>query len=121
MLRMDAAAAAVIFVLLTIVWAITSRGFFWPLHALLPLAVGLAIHAWIVAMAERPRIRERFLGSEALALHVGVAASLWLYLFALWRLGIAATSGRPGRCSGSPPSPACMPSRSPVNRRSTKA
>jgi hypothetical protein len=86
-LTIHAAAIAGVVVLLTAVWAATSRGFFWPIQALLPLAVTLAIHGWIVLLGERPRIRERLLGSEALAIHVGVAASLWLYLFGLWAVG----------------------------------
>jgi uncharacterized membrane protein (GlpM family) len=83
-LTVHAAAVVGLGVVLAVVWATTSRGVFWPIQAMLPLAVTVAIHGWIVVLAERPHIRERFLDSEALAIHFVVAASLWLYLVALW-------------------------------------
>jgi hypothetical protein len=86
-LNAHAAAVAGIGLLLTLVWATTSRGFFWPSQALLPLALTVAIHGWFVVLAERPQSSERFLGSNALAVHAGVAAAMWLYLFSLWAVG----------------------------------
>jgi hypothetical protein len=86
-LRIHAAALAGVAVLLTVIWAATTRGSFWPIQALLPLALTLMIHGWVVRLAERPRIGERFLDSKALASHVGFSAALWIYLGALWAVG----------------------------------
>jgi hypothetical protein len=86
-LRAHCAAVAGIGLLLILVWATTSRGFFWPVQALLPLALTVALHAWLVLMSERPLGRERFLGSNALAAHAGLAAAMWLYLVSLWAVG----------------------------------
>jgi hypothetical protein len=77
------AAVVTVGLLLTIVWATTSRGFFWPVQALLPLALSLGIHAWIVRVNERPSPRV----DPWLAVHVGVSAMTWLYLVGLWVVG----------------------------------
>ena len=86
-LAVHAAAVVVMSLLLTIVWASTTRAFFWPAEAIAPLAATVAVHGWVVMVAERPDLRGRFLDSRALALHTGIAGSLWLYLFALWAIG----------------------------------
>jgi hypothetical protein len=86
-LTIHAAAAAGLALLLAVVWATTTRAYFWPIQALLPVALTLTIHAWIVLLADRPGIRGRFLGSESLAVHVGVSGALWVYLVSLWLVG----------------------------------
>ena len=86
-LRLHTLAAAGVGALLTLVWTMTSRGFFWPIEALLPLALAVAIHAWFVLLGERSLTRKRFLGDNVLAAHFGLAAAMWLYLFALWLVG----------------------------------
>jgi hypothetical protein len=86
-LMLHGAAVAGIGLLLTFVWATTTGGFFWPIQALLPLALTVAIHAWFVLLDERPQTKERFLGSKPLAAHLGIAAAMWLYLVALWAVG----------------------------------
>lgn len=73
--------------LLIIVWALTARGEFWPAHAMLALALLLAIHGWAVLEAARPALRHRLGGSRPLTICVGVAAAHWLYLVALWAEG----------------------------------
>jgi len=86
-LRLHTLAAAGVGALLTLVWTMTSRGFFWPIEALFPLALTVAIHAWFVLLGERSLTRKRFLGDNVLAAHFGLAAAMWLYLFALWLVG----------------------------------
>jgi hypothetical protein len=86
-LKAHAAAVAGIGLLLTLVWATASRGFFWPIQAFLPLALTVALHGWFVLLAERPQSKQWFLGSNVLTAHVGVAAAMWLYLLSLWTVG----------------------------------
>jgi hypothetical protein len=86
-LRIHALAVTGVGALLTVVWATTSRGFFWPIQALLPLALTVAIHGWLVLLEERTLTHERFLGDKFFAAHIGLAAAMWLYLFALWLVG----------------------------------
>jgi signal transduction histidine kinase len=73
-------------VVLVVVWATTTQGYFWPVWALLPLGMALAIHAWVMLVLERPGIRQRTGGSEALAAHLGVSVALWGFLVAVWAL-----------------------------------
>jgi signal transduction histidine kinase len=69
---------------LILIWALTGAGYFWPEWTLLPLAVPLAIHAWIELLASRPDIWRRRGMTEAFAIHAGTAAILSLFLFGVW-------------------------------------
>ena len=69
-----------------LIWAVTSRGYFWPVWIALPLAVALAIHAWFVLLAERPSLVHRFRGSHALAGTTGVGAAVAAFFVAVWAI-----------------------------------
>jgi signal transduction histidine kinase len=71
---------------LIVIWALTSRGYFWPVWVALPFALALAIHAWFYATAEQPALVERFRGSRALARTCGVAVALSVFFFAIWAI-----------------------------------
>jgi signal transduction histidine kinase len=60
-----------------VVWALTRHATFWPEWTLLPLGMLLAGHAWIAVVLERLR-------RPALAIHLGLAALLELFLVAIW-------------------------------------
>jgi signal transduction histidine kinase len=70
--------------LLVMIWAVTGRGYFWPVWTILPLALALAAHGWIELVESRPDLRRRFGTTKALAIHAGVAASLSLFLLLVW-------------------------------------
>jgi signal transduction histidine kinase len=72
--------------LLVVIWATTTQGYFWPGWVLLPLGLALAIHVWVTLVLERPGIRQRTGGSEALAAHVGISVALWGFLVGVWAL-----------------------------------
>ncbi len=77
-------ASAALGALLIVIWALTSRGYFWPMWPLLALAAPLAIHAWAVFATSRPeRWRDRRL-DVAFAIHAGVWAVLMLFLTGVW-------------------------------------
>ena len=38
---------------MTLLWAVTGRGYFWPEWVMLPLALLFAIHAWVELVARR--------------------------------------------------------------------
>ena len=85
-----------------LIWALTTRGTFWPVWALIPLAAVLAVHALGLAARRPPLDLARREMTQALAIHLGVVAAL--VPDARRRSGprpAAATSGRRGRCSGS--------------------
>jgi signal transduction histidine kinase len=83
-LAVYAATVAGISLLLIVIWALTTRGSFWPIHAILPLALTLAIAAWVVRVLERPEMVQRAGGSRALAIHVGLSTAVWAYLVLVW-------------------------------------
>jgi signal transduction histidine kinase len=85
-LEVHAAVDGVIVVALLLIWTLTSRGYFWPIWAWLPLATLLGIHGWLVLLAEEPGIIHRFRDSRTLATSVGVAALLAGFLTAVWAI-----------------------------------
>jgi hypothetical protein len=85
-LRFHAGAFAGLSALLTFVWLLTPHGEFWPKHALVPLALALGVHAWLLLFETRPDIVERAGGSRPLAVHAGISAALWTYLVWIWAM-----------------------------------
>ena len=85
-LEVHAAVAACIVLVLIAIWAITSRGYFWPVWAMLPLAAALGIHGWFTLLAERPALVVRFRGSRSLAGTAGVFAVSELFFIAIWAI-----------------------------------
>jgi signal transduction histidine kinase len=73
--------------LLVAIWALTSRGYFWPVWPLLSLSLLLAIHSWIEhAIANRDAWRARRLDT-AFAIHAGIWGSMLLFLVGVWAAG----------------------------------
>ena len=85
-LEIHAAADGVVLFGLVLIWALTSRGYFWPVWVALPLGVALGIHGWFVLIGEHPSLVDRFLGSRALAGTAGVGASVAAYFVAVWAI-----------------------------------
>jgi signal transduction histidine kinase len=70
--------------LLIVIWAITSRGYFWPVWAMLAFGAALAIHAWVgFAEAHRSFWREHRMTS-GFAIHAGVWVVVLLFLTGVW-------------------------------------
>jgi signal transduction histidine kinase len=71
---------------LIVVWALTSRGYFWPVWTLLALGVPLAIHAWVAWVDEHPApwIERRL--SPGFGIHLGVWAALLAFLISIWAI-----------------------------------
>lgn len=68
---------------LTLVWALTTRAYFWPMWTLLPLGLVLAVHWWTVLSQSR-RPPARVFRTAALAIHAGASSALSLFLVAVW-------------------------------------
>jgi signal transduction histidine kinase len=86
-LTIDALVATSIALLLVVIWALTTRGYFWPIWPILSLSLVVGIPGWIVLVLERPEITTRFmLGSKALAIQIGISAVLLGFLVAVWAL-----------------------------------
>jgi signal transduction histidine kinase len=85
-LEVHAATDGVLLFALVLIWLVASQGYFWPIWAWLPLATVLGIHGWLVLIAERPALVDRFLGSRTLAATAGVAALLASFCTAVWAI-----------------------------------
>jgi signal transduction histidine kinase len=71
-------------VLLVAIWALTTRDYFWPIQVILPLALPLAIVAWVFYVLEHPDLTRRAGGSRALAIQFGISGVIWVYLVLQW-------------------------------------
>ncbi len=67
-----------------VIWAVTSRGYFWPIWLVMPLGAALAIHAWLVLIALEPTLLKYFRGSHTLANSSGIGAVLACFFTAIW-------------------------------------
>jgi signal transduction histidine kinase len=85
-LEIHAAVDAVVLLAVVLIWALTSRGYFWPIWAWLPLAAALGIHGWLVLVEHEPAIVSRFRGSRGLAVTAGVGAVLIAFFTAIWAI-----------------------------------
>ena len=85
-LQTHASVDAVVVLALVLIWAVTSRSYFWPIWVVLPLATALGIHAWLVLIGEEPAIVRRFRGSRTLAVSTGVAAIFAAYFIVIWAI-----------------------------------
>jgi signal transduction histidine kinase len=83
-LTIHAALSFGICLLVVAIWALTGSGYFWPMWVILPLALVLGIHAWVVLVLLWPEVRRWAGGSTSLALSGGIAALIGLFLVAIW-------------------------------------
>ncbi len=83
-LAIHALASAGLASLLILIWALTSRGYFWPLWPMLALALALGIHAVVVLVNEnRAWLVARRL-DRGFGIHAGVWVVLMLFLTGVW-------------------------------------
>jgi len=73
---------------LIVIWALTSRGYFWPVWPALALALPLAIRAWVAWVNRRPAgwlVAERL--DRGWAIRAGAWAAVLLFLIGVWGAG----------------------------------
>ncbi len=68
--------------LLIVIWALTTRAYFWPIWPMMSLGMLLAVHAWTV-FVDRGDYR-RIARTRALAIDLGAASALFLFLVGIW-------------------------------------
>jgi signal transduction histidine kinase len=76
--------ATSIVLVLIVIWALTGGGYFWPFWTMLSLSLVVGIPAWIILVLERREISRFTLGSQALAIQIGISAVLFGFLVAVW-------------------------------------
>jgi signal transduction histidine kinase len=70
--------------LLIVIWALTTRGYFWPVWTLLSLGLLLTAHAWVVAVDRLVPHGPGLGARRGLAIHLGASGSLFLFLVGVW-------------------------------------
>jgi hypothetical protein len=81
-LQVDAAVVLGLSLLMTLLWAVTGSGYFWPEWVILPLALLLALHA-LVELVDR-KLAGESRATAGLAIHGGVVLVLFFFLTAIW-------------------------------------
>ena len=80
-LALHATATGLLCLLLVAIWAGTSRGYFWPMWAIIPLGTILALHAWTVLVDGRPDLVRM---PRGLAMHAGIATAIVVFCVLVW-------------------------------------
>jgi len=83
-LAFDAGVSLAIVAIVTLVWALTGGGYFWPEWVMLPLAFVLAIHGWVELVEERPGLRRGPVLTRAFSIHAGFWVALVLFETGIW-------------------------------------
>jgi signal transduction histidine kinase len=80
-LWIEAGTATGLVILMTIIWASTGQGYFWPEWVLLPLALLVGIHALVELAVRKLPPQDR-----GVAIHGGVVLALFVFFVAIWAL-----------------------------------
>jgi signal transduction histidine kinase len=72
-------ASAVLALAVTVIWAATGRGYFWPMWVYLPIAIVLSAHLGVVWAWSQPEGRHRQLAMHGVvtAILVGIQVAVW--------------------------------------------
>jgi len=82
--RIHALAYSGLNLVLIVIWALTSRGYFWPIWPMLGLGLPLGIHAWVTWVLERPDLWERRRLNVGFGIHAGVWVALSSFQTLVW-------------------------------------
>jgi signal transduction histidine kinase len=83
-LRIHASVALGISALMTIIWLLTTRGYFWPYWVALPLALSVGVHAFLEWLDAHPEVWRRRRMTRGLATQIGITAIVEAYLIGIW-------------------------------------
>jgi signal transduction histidine kinase len=83
-LATHAVCSAGVIALLSAVWLLTSRGYFWPVWPMLALGLPLAIDGWIVYARERRALWREHGLNLGFAIQAGIWASLIAFCIGIW-------------------------------------
>jgi signal transduction histidine kinase len=83
-LAIHATASGGLSLLLIVIWALTSRGYFWPVWPMIGLSLPLGIHAWVTWVLEDPDAWRRHRLNTGFAIHAGVWVALLVFDTFVW-------------------------------------
>jgi signal transduction histidine kinase len=70
----------------TAIWALTTRGYFWPIWPMLVVGIPLAMHAWVGLVDLRPSVARRQRLTRALAIQEGLSVAFATFLVIVWAI-----------------------------------
>jgi signal transduction histidine kinase len=85
-LAIASVAVAGISVLQIVIWATTSRGYFWPAWTTVTLGAAVAGYGWIVLVLGRPDVLTRLRLRRGIAIHAGTSVALAVFFVLTWSL-----------------------------------
>jgi signal transduction histidine kinase len=85
-LVLDGVPAGLLSLMLIVIWAATTRGYFWPAWPLSAFAFLIAVHLWWIVVRGTPDLGRYTLGNRKLAKHAGISTSLALSFVLAWAL-----------------------------------
>jgi signal transduction histidine kinase len=84
-LAAHAIAALGISAVVVLTWALTTRGYFWPVWVMLPTGLLLAVHGWITLVQVKPDLwLQRF--GRGFAIQLGISVALGVFLVLIWEV-----------------------------------
>jgi signal transduction histidine kinase len=84
--RISATVYAGLNLLLIVIWALTSRGYFWPIWPMLALGLPLGIQAWVTWVLDSPGVWERRRLNASFGIHAGVWTTLVTFDICVWAI-----------------------------------
>jgi signal transduction histidine kinase len=84
LLAIHAASFVGVAVVTTLIWALTTRAYFWPMWPLLVIGVPLVVHAWVGLVDLRPAVASRQRLTRALAIHEGASVGVAVFFTFIW-------------------------------------
>ena len=85
-LLLHGAVTAAVVLVTTLVWALSSRGYFWPAWPILVFTLPFAVHAWIDVVDLRPAVASRQRLTRGLAIHEGITVAGAVFFTVDWAL-----------------------------------
>jgi signal transduction histidine kinase len=84
LLAIHAAVFIVVSAVASLIWALTTRAYFWPIWPMLVVGIPLAMHAWVGLVDLRPAVARRQRLTRALAVQEGLSVAFAVFLVSIW-------------------------------------
>jgi signal transduction histidine kinase len=86
LLDVHAAVFVAVSLLTNVTWALTSRGYYWPVWPMLVVGVPLAMQTWVMLVDLRPVVARRQRLTRALAIQEGLSLAFAAFLVCVWAI-----------------------------------
>jgi hypothetical protein len=83
-LAMHTRAYALVNAVTIAIWALTTRGYFWPEWTLIALGLPLTAHAWVTLVDDRPAVARALRMPRELTVHAGLSVAFAIFFVLVW-------------------------------------